>query len=74
MVASTGLNLIMSDEHKVVRLIQDSQRMGFKIRKCKNGLQLIHKNKNVHIHTIHKGKRALHPLIRFLDKTSAILQ
>jgi hypothetical protein len=64
----------MSDEHRVVRLIQDSQKMGFKIKKCKNGLQLIHSNRNVNIHTIHKGKRALYPLIRFLDKSSAILQ
>jgi hypothetical protein len=63
----------MSDRHKVLELIQESQKNGFIVKKCSKGVKLFHRDRKVDILTIHIGKRALHPLRKFLKKHSGFL-
>lgn len=58
----------MSDTRAVKDLLKDAQDNGFDVIDCGKVLKVYSLKNKTQMYTVHMGKRALHPLRRFIEK------
>jgi hypothetical protein len=58
----------MSDIRAVKNLLKDAQENGFEVKDCGNVTWVYSLKNKSQKYLVHMGKRALHPLRRFIEK------